>query len=132
MAVFSKPASFQQQARIPALIALAIILIARSQILDLSKQALSRRPQLQAPKATPEELQEAINQLYLDEADGSKTILVPFRDRVSKVSPSSSLLPLISSSVNANKRFLQGPPPPYTERALYPQRPAFPAHREGA
>lgn len=105
MAVLSKPASFQQQARIPALIAVAIILIVRGQILDLSKRALSRRPQLQAPKATPEELQEAIKQLYVDEEDGSKTILVPFRDRVSKVSPSSSLLPLVSSLANANKRY---------------------------
>lgn len=105
MAVLSKPASFQQQARVPALIALAIILIVRGQILDLSKRVLSRRPQLQAPKATPEELQEAIKQLYVDEEDGSKTILVPFRDRVSKVSPSSSLLPHISSSANANKRY---------------------------
>jgi len=85
MAILSKPTSFQQQTRIPALIALAIILVARRRILDLSKLALSRRPQLQAPKATPEELQEAINQLYVDEADGSKTVLVPFRDRVSKV-----------------------------------------------
>jgi ATP-binding cassette subfamily D (ALD) long-chain fatty acid import protein len=95
MAVLSKPASFQQQTRIPALIALAILLVARRRILEFSKLALSRRPQLQAPKATPEELQDAINQLCVDEADGSKTILVPFRDRVSKVKSSSSLQPLI-------------------------------------
>lgn len=97
MAVLSKLAPFQQQARIPALAALVIILLARSRILDFSKLALSRRPQLQAPRASPEELQEAIKQLYVDEADGSKTILVPFRDRVSTVRSSSSLLPLISS-----------------------------------
>jgi ATP-binding cassette, subfamily D (ALD), peroxisomal long-chain fatty acid import protein len=104
MAVLSKPASFQQQARIPALIALAIILFARGRILDLSKLAISRRPHLQTPKATPEELQEAIKQLYIDEADGSKTILVPFRDRVSKVRQSSSLLPLIFCSTNVHER----------------------------
>lgn len=86
MAVLSKPASFQQQARIPALVALAIILVARGRLFDL----LSRRPQLQAPRATPEELQEATKELYVDEADGSKTLLVPFRDRVSKVRSSSS------------------------------------------
>ena len=103
MAVLSKPMPLQQQIRIPALIALAIILVARRRILEVSKLALSRRPQLQAPKATPEELKEAIKQLYVDEADGSKTILVPFRDRVSKVRSSSSLLHLISSWANAYK-----------------------------
>jgi ATP-binding cassette subfamily D (ALD) long-chain fatty acid import protein len=96
MAVLSRPASLQQHARIPALIVLAIIVLARSRILDASKLALSRS-QLQAPKATTEDLQEAIKQLYVDEADGSKTILVPFRDRVSKVHSSSPLPPLISS-----------------------------------
>lgn len=106
MTVFSKPVSLQQQTRIPALIVLAIILVARRQILHLSKLALSRRPQLQAPKATPEELKEAIKQLYVDEADGSRTVLVPFRDRVSKVRSSSSLLPLISSWANANECLL--------------------------
>ena len=106
MTVFSKPVSLQQQTRIPALIVLAIVLVARRRILHLSKLALSRRPQLQAPKATPEELKEAVKQLYVDEADGSRTILVPFRDRVSKVRSSSSLLPLISSSANANKCLL--------------------------
>lgn len=104
MTVLSKPTSFQQQTQIPALIALAILLVARRRILDLSKLALSRRPQLQAPKATPEELKEAIKQLYVDEEDGSRAVLVPFRDRVSKVSSSSSLLPLISSWANANQR----------------------------
>lgn len=103
MAVLSKPMSLQQQTRIPALIVLAIILVARRRILDLSKLALSRRPQLQAPKATPEELKEAIKQLYVDEEDGSRTILVPFRDRVSKVRSSSSLLLLNSSWANTNE-----------------------------
>jgi ATP-binding cassette subfamily D (ALD) long-chain fatty acid import protein len=35
---------------------------------------------------TPEELAEAMKQIYIKEGDGSKTLIVPYRDNVTQVS----------------------------------------------
>lgn len=61
------------------LILIATLLLARSRLLSLPK-AKSR-----TAKASESELESALQQIYLPNADGSRTLLVPHRGRVSEV-----------------------------------------------
>lgn len=81
MTVFSKLSS-RKDLRAPLLVALALVLFSRSRLTSLNK--LFTGP-LRGDKATPETLKHAREQLYLDEKDGSKTLLLPFRQRIVKV-----------------------------------------------
>ncbi|KAJ7672180.1 ABC transporter transmembrane region 2-domain-containing protein [Mycena polygramma] len=64
------------------LVLLATILLLRGRILSIP--ARIKLPQLRGKKLTPEELLNALQQLYVVE-DGVKSLLVPYRDRLHKV-----------------------------------------------
>ncbi|KAJ7236266.1 ABC transporter transmembrane region 2-domain-containing protein [Mycena haematopus] len=61
---------------------LAAVLLLRGRILSIPGRI--KFPQLRGKKLTPEELLKALQQIYVVE-DGVKTLLVPYRDRLSKV-----------------------------------------------
>lgn len=90
MANFSKPLLESLKApgsRKPLIIILATVLLLRSRLLSLPKKALSKLPKVSGgQKLSQQELADALQQVYVTEEDGSKTILVPYRDRISKVS----------------------------------------------
>ncbi|KAJ7039847.1 ABC transporter transmembrane region 2-domain-containing protein [Mycena alexandri] len=69
-------------ARKHLIVLLATILLLRGRILSIP--ARIKLPQLREKKLTPEELLDALQQVYVVE-DGVKTLLVPYRDRLSKV-----------------------------------------------
>ncbi|KAJ6488117.1 ABC transporter transmembrane region 2-domain-containing protein [Mycena vitilis] len=64
------------------IVLLATILLLRGRILSIP--ARIKLPQLRGKKLTPEELLNALQQIYVVE-DGVKTLLVPYRDRLHKV-----------------------------------------------
>ncbi|KAJ7076083.1 ABC transporter transmembrane region 2-domain-containing protein [Mycena belliarum] len=76
MPSFSRPTL----ARKPLIVLVATILLLRGRILS----AQIKLPQLGGKRLTPEELANALQQVYVVE-DGVKTVLVPYRDRISKV-----------------------------------------------
>jgi ATP-binding cassette subfamily D (ALD) long-chain fatty acid import protein len=89
MANFSKPLLESLKApgsRKPLIVILATVLLLRSRLLSLPKKALSKLPTvLGEQRLSQQELADALQQVYVKEEDGSKTILVPYRDRISKV-----------------------------------------------
>lgn len=68
--------------RKPLIVLLATILLLRGRILSIKSRV--KLPQLRGKKLTPEELLNALQQIYTVE-DGVKTLLVPYRDRLHKV-----------------------------------------------
>ncbi|KZV68369.1 hypothetical protein PENSPDRAFT_653296 [Peniophora sp. CONT] len=78
MAVQSK---LTRQTAIP--IALVVLLLARSRLLDLPNALLSSK--LLRPKATESELESALQEIYRPHPDGTRTLLVPHRSRISEV-----------------------------------------------
>ncbi|PPQ82537.1 hypothetical protein CVT25_007146 [Psilocybe cyanescens] len=84
------PAHFTRR---PIVLAFLVLLLLRSRTLNLSKDALAAlrrstqyltRLQLQR-KLTPDELARVLQQVYVEEPDGSQTLLVPYRERIVKV-----------------------------------------------
>ncbi|KAJ7275087.1 ABC transporter transmembrane region 2-domain-containing protein [Mycena rebaudengoi] len=65
--------------RRPLIVILATFLLLRGRLVSIAKL-----PQLRSKKLTPEELADALQQIYVTEG-GVKTLLVPYRDRLSKV-----------------------------------------------
>lgn len=86
MAILSKPLPPQSKAQV--LFLLSSILLLRSSIASLPKYALSKlKGAARGKRLTPEELSQALQQVFVKEADGSKTLLVPYKDSyISKVS----------------------------------------------
>ncbi|KAJ6590542.1 ABC transporter transmembrane region 2-domain-containing protein [Mycena vulgaris] len=74
--------SKSSMAKTPLIVILATILLLRGRILSIP--ARIKLPQLRGKRLTPEELVNALQQVYVTE-DGVKTLLVPYRDRLSKV-----------------------------------------------
>jgi len=81
-------------ARRPVVIAFLLLILLRSRTITLSKDVLHglRRAFTSLTKVAswkenvgPEELAKVLQQVYIDEPDGSKTLLVPYRGRVVKV-----------------------------------------------
>lgn len=67
---------------------LSIILLLRSRLLKLPQDVARKITNARAQnKLTPEELALALQQVYVEEPDGSKSLLVPYREGVSKVCP---------------------------------------------
>ncbi|KAJ7048582.1 ABC transporter transmembrane region 2-domain-containing protein [Mycena amicta] len=62
-----------------AMVVVASLLLLRGRILAL------KLPQLRAPKLTPQQLADALQQVYVEDDSGVKTVLVPYRDRLSKL-----------------------------------------------
>ena len=75
--------SLRKRRGAPLIILLATLVLLRSRILKRSKAVIDDGERL-----SPEDLAEAVQQLYVDEPDGSRSLLVPFRGRVSKASVS--------------------------------------------
>ncbi|OJT01704.1 ATP-binding cassette sub-family D member 1 [Trametes pubescens] len=74
------------KARSSMLVALFTLLLLRGRIADLPKGVLARLRSVAArPDVSQEELAQALQQVYIDEPDGSKTLLVPYKGRISKV-----------------------------------------------
>lgn len=66
--------------------ALVAVLLLRSRLISAPKEALLRlRSAASQRRLSPEEFAQALQQVYISEADGSKTILVPHRNSISKV-----------------------------------------------
>ncbi|KDQ60342.1 hypothetical protein JAAARDRAFT_174405 [Jaapia argillacea MUCL 33604] len=87
MPLLSRPLhNLPQASRKPLLILIATILLFRYRIVSVPQAAIERlRDVALRKRASPQEIQDALQQVYLDEPDGSKTLLVPSGDRISKV-----------------------------------------------
>ncbi len=84
MAISSKPTRWPSQ-RVSVLI-LATLLVLRSRALEIPKETLTRWRAASANKPlTPEDLLRTLQTLFFKEADGSKTLLVPYDEQVAKV-----------------------------------------------
>ena len=71
---------------ISILVAFFTLLLLRSRISRIPQDVLSKLKTVASrPDVTPEELSQALQQVYVDEADGSKTLLVPYKGHISKV-----------------------------------------------
>ena len=64
----------------PLIIILALVILLQRRFAERARKAFNLR------KLTPEQLKDATRQLYVEESDGSKSLLVPFRGRVERVS----------------------------------------------
>jgi ATP-binding cassette subfamily D (ALD) long-chain fatty acid import protein len=93
MSVLSKP--LPTPSRKQLLILLASILLLRSSFVSGPKYVLSKlKVAARGNRLTPQELLEALQQVFVKEEDGSKTLLVPYRDDyVSKVRFGRSTIP---------------------------------------
>ncbi|KAF7289982.1 hypothetical protein MIND_01373500 [Mycena indigotica] len=65
-----------------AVVLIAALLLVRGNLVKLAENI--QLPRLRAKKLTPQELTDAVQQVYIEE-DGLKKLLVPHRDRLSKV-----------------------------------------------
>jgi ATP-binding cassette, subfamily D (ALD), peroxisomal long-chain fatty acid import protein len=77
------------QHRRPLVVSLAVLLLLRSRLLEIPKEALSKALTQRGltSKLSSEQLTQALQQLYIREPDGSKTLLVPSQNGgISKVS----------------------------------------------
>lgn len=72
--------------RPPIVVLIACVLILRSRLLTAPKETLaSLRAARSRHKLSKEELAQALQQIYVEGRDGTKDLLVPFRDNISKV-----------------------------------------------
>lgn len=87
MAILSKPFKPCTQ-RTQVLVLLASLLLLRSSIISLPGYLISKlRYAARGKRLTTEELLQTLQQVYVKEKDGSKTLLVPYKDAyVSRVS----------------------------------------------
>lgn len=76
------------QQRKPLLVAFTALLLLRSRLLEIPQEALARTLERRglSSKLSKEELAQALQQLYVKEPDGSKILLVPSPNVISKVS----------------------------------------------
>jgi len=82
MALFSKPINSKTQLRVPVLILVSLLLLARSRVASLVP--ISRVNPLSSEKPTEQQLKDARQQLYFEEGN-RKTLLLPFRGNIIKV-----------------------------------------------
>ena len=75
----------------PLILAFIVVILLRSRSISLSKHALDLLRNVLASstnlgpskaKVDQEELDGVLQQVYIDEPDGSKTLLVPYRERI--------------------------------------------------
>ncbi|KAJ7583528.1 ABC transporter transmembrane region 2-domain-containing protein [Mycena floridula] len=86
MTVFSKLLDSNGRPRRPPLfLIVAACLLLRSRLLTIPKEALAKLQVVaRSQRLSPQELERALQQAYIKEKDGSKTLLVPYLDRISK------------------------------------------------
>lgn len=82
------------QQRKPLLVAFTALLLLRSRLLEIPQEALARALERRglSSKLSKEELAQALQQLYVKEPDGSKTLLVPSPNGISKASHNNVVL----------------------------------------
>jgi ATP-binding cassette, subfamily D (ALD), peroxisomal long-chain fatty acid import protein len=88
----STPASRKQ-----LLILLAAVLITRSRLVSLPASTIAKLSVAASrkQKASKEELARAMQTVYVKEEDGSKSVLVPYQNVISKVNPSSRRIVIV-------------------------------------
>lgn len=78
--------SLKPTARRSLLAALFTLLLLRGRIADVPKAAFSKLKTVAIRQdISQEELAQALQQVYINEPDGSKTLLVPYKGHISKV-----------------------------------------------
>lgn len=78
--------SLNPKTRRSLLVAAFTLLLLRTRIADIPKAAFSKLKKVSIrQEVTQEELAQALQQVYVDELDGSKTLLVPYKGYISKV-----------------------------------------------
>ncbi|THH32565.1 hypothetical protein EUX98_g1608 [Antrodiella citrinella] len=98
------------QSRRPLLVALAVVLLLRSRLLHLPKDVVRNLSSAAyGKKLSQEELSQVLQQVYVDGPDGTKTLLVPYRDRVSEV----SIKPYTPSELASDAKNFTPVPPTY-------------------
>lgn len=72
--------------RPPILVLIACVLILRSRLLTVPRDTLAAlRAVRSRHKLSKEELAQALQQIYVEGRDGTKELLIPFRENISKV-----------------------------------------------
>ena len=78
--------SLNPNTRRSILVALFTFLLIRGKIVDIPKAALLKLKTVASRQdVSQEELAQALQQVYINEPDGSKTVLVPYKGYISKV-----------------------------------------------
>ncbi|PBK71003.1 hypothetical protein ARMSODRAFT_884471 [Armillaria solidipes] len=84
MAIFSKP--IRWPSRRTSILVLAVVLVLRSRLTEIPKETLAKlRVVVNRKRLSQEELLRVLQEVYVKEDDGSKTLLVPYREEVSRV-----------------------------------------------
>ncbi|KAI0790361.1 ABC transporter transmembrane region 2-domain-containing protein [Abortiporus biennis] len=90
-----------QTSRRPILVAVFTILLLRSRLVSAPTSLLEKLKSTAIPKKkalSQEELEQTLQQLYVSEPDGSKTLLVPYGDQVSRVRIHETPLSILKST----------------------------------
>lgn len=78
--------SLNPTARRSLLVALFTLLLLRGRITDIPKAVLSKLKTVAIRQdISQEELAQSLQQVYINEPDGAKTLLVPYKGHISKV-----------------------------------------------
>ena len=99
MVVFSKHiGSLDSKQTRPLLTLLCAVLLLRSRLITGPRDAFTALKKAAGiRKPTPEELEQARQQLYRKNPDGTKDLLITYRDRISEVGAVHHSLPVIMS-----------------------------------
>lgn len=74
------------------LVLLSLIILIRSRIITGPRDLFHTLSRVGLSKdLSPSEFSQALQQLYVEEPDGTRNLLVPFRDSISKVRPNHQL-----------------------------------------
>jgi len=120
MAIFSKPPLLSSSTQKPLFIVFAIVLLLRSRLLSLPKRTIAKLSNVTfTERLSPQELAHVLQQVYVTGEKGSKILLVPYRDRVSKV----CRVPMPESGYHLTRllpRFQSNPPRPPSLPRMHP------------
>jgi ATP-binding cassette, subfamily D (ALD), peroxisomal long-chain fatty acid import protein len=78
------------------LVLLSLLILLRSRVITGPRDLFRTLSRVGFNKElSPSELSQALQQLYVEQPDGTRQLLVPFRDSISKVSPNHRFTPVI-------------------------------------
>ena len=104
--------SLNPSARRSLLVAVFTLLLLRGRIASIPSAALSKlRNVATRQEVTQDELAQALQQVYVDEPDGSKTLLVPHKGSISKVRYSAEARQSFHSESKVRSQYHQPPHP---------------------
>lgn len=91
---FNKLSRLPQSQRRTVTLAVVTLLVLRARLLQLPREVLTGILDRASSKekSSQDELEKALQQVYVQEKDGSKTVLVPYKQGVSKVRISNAML----------------------------------------